>query len=324
MNCIDLFAGCGGLTLGFQNAGIRILSAFDNWKPSIEVYRNNFDHPIHCIDLSDNNLDLTLFRNYNADIIIGGPPCQDFSSAGKRNENLGRADLTKTFGEIVADSYPKYFVMENVERIIKSKTLRETLKILSKKGYHFTQRILDASLCGVPQIRKRYFLIGTTLNVPDNFLDYYLEKNLASKPLTVYEYLGDEINTEFYYRHPRSYNRRGIFSIYEPSPTIRGVNRPIPPNYQKHPGDLCDINKNVRPLTTIERSLIQTFPKKFKFSGAKTDLEQMIGNAVPVKLAEYVGKALLEFISDYESDNPIYNSLNIQTKVFERVRRVYA
>ena len=86
--------------------------------------------------------------------------------------------------------------------------------------------------------RKRFFLIGH-LNSENDFLDDYLEKNQRSKPMTVFEYLGKTLETEFYYRHPRSYQRRGIYSIHEPSPTVRGVNRPIPKTYKKHSGDAC-------------------------------------------------------------------------------------
>ena len=114
--------------------------------------------------------------------------------------------------------------------------------------------------------------------------------------MTIREYLGNELGTDFFYRHPRSYARRGIFSIDEPSPTIRGVNRPIPPKYKIHPGDATiDLGK-VRPLTTIERARIQTFPKKFAFIGCKTDLEQIIGNAVPVNLATYVARHIMKYM----------------------------
>ena len=95
--------------------------------------------------------------------------------------------------------------------------------------------------------------------------------------------------------HPRSYNRRAVFSIHEPSATIRGVNRPIPETYKKHHADKADISEGVRSLTSKERSYIQTFPEEFEFVGSKTNIEQAIGNAVPVKLAEYVARCLLEY-----------------------------
>lgn len=298
LNAIDLFAGCGGMSLGFQNAGIKVLAAFDNWEPAIKVYRKNFqDHEIHKVDLS--NIDISLLRKFKPDVIIGGPPCQDFSSAGKRDESLGRADLTKSFSLIVTAIAPKWFVMENVERATISKAFAKAYETFKKAGYGLSQIVLDASLCGVPQKRKRLFLIGE-LEGNDNAIEPFLKENLASKPMTIRDYLGDRLGVDHYYRHPRTYNRRGVFSIDEPSPTVRGVNRPIPATYCKHPGDTAPVSPILRPLTTKERSLIQTFPENFIFEGTKADLEQMIGNAVPVKLAEYVARCLFEYMTQKE------------------------
>jgi len=293
MKTVDLFAGCGGLSLGFQNAGFDIIAAFDCWHPAIEVYKENFKHPIFEKDLSENEAYKTI-AIFNPEVIVGGPPCQDFSSAGKRDESLGRADLTLSFANIVSHIKPQWFVMENVERIAKSRILETALEIFKKSGYGLTSSILNASYCGVPQARKRYFLIGQ-FGGKDDSLTHYLIKNQSQKAMTIFDYLGESLGIEYYYRHPRSYKRRAVFSIHEPSPTVRGVNRPIPKTYKKHEGDVCDINENLRPLTTIERSYIQTFPKTFKFKGNKSDLEQMIGNAVPVKLAEYVARCILEY-----------------------------
>jgi DNA (cytosine-5)-methyltransferase 1 len=295
MRTIDLFAGCGGLSLGFQQAGFEIVAAFDNWQPAIEVYRDNFEHPIINLDLSQ-TLDYDIFKQYHPEIIIGSPPCQDFSSAGKRNENLGRANLTITFAEIVADVKPSWFLMENVDRIEKSQTFSRAKKMLRNHGYGLTEKILNACYCGVPQMRKRLFLIGK-IGENEQFLSQDIERNQSPKPMTIFDYLGSNLNLEYYYRHPRSYQRRGIFSIYEPSPTIRGVNRPIPKTYQKHSGDVCDPNPYLRALTTNERSYLQTFPKDFIFKGNKSNLEQMIGNAVPVNLAKYIGECIMKYQS---------------------------
>lgn len=124
--------------------------------------------------------------------------------------------------------------------------------------------------------------------------------------MTVREYFEQEnynLLTEYYYRHPRSYKRRGIFSVDEPSPTIRGVNRPKPGNYKKHKGDLVDPD-GVRNLTALERSLIQTFPQNFIWDDSSASTEQMIGNAVPVKLANYVATCLMRFI---KGDTDLHN-----------------
>jgi DNA (cytosine-5)-methyltransferase 1 len=296
MKVIDLFSGCGGLSLGFQNAGFDVAVAFDNWKQTVDIYRENFHHPIFETDLSQIT-DYSIFTKFNPEMIIGGPPCQDFSSAGKRDEDNGKGDLTVNYAEIVANVKPEWFVMENVERITKTNKLVEAKKIFKKIGYGLSSVVLDASYCNVPQARKRFFLIGH-LNSPDNFLDYYFAKNQSKKPMTVFDYLGNSLGIEHYYRHPRSYQRRGIFSIHEPSPTIRGVNRPIPKNYKWHEGDTVKTFDNIRPLSTIERSYIQTFPVGFKFLGSKTDLEQIIGNAVPVNLAQFVANCITEYINE--------------------------
>lgn len=300
MKAVDLFCGCGGMSLGFQNAGYEIIEAFDNWDPAIRTYEKNFDHPIRKADLADEGM-IEVVSGLSPDIIIGGPPCQDFSSAGHRDETLGRAALSKTYTDIVSTAKPKYFVMENVPRIRLSETYQYVREGLKKVGYGLTEKILDASYCGVPQKRKRLFLIGC-LGEEDDFLSDYLDKNLASSPMTIHDYLGDSLGVEYYFRIPRSYNRRAVFSIYEPCQTIRGVDRPIPPNYKKHPQDPVEVGPLVRALTPKERSYMQTFPEEFIFDENRTNTNQMIGNAVPVKLAEYVANAILEYDVNIRKD----------------------
>ena len=298
ITAVDLFSGCGGLSLGFQQAGIEILAAIDNWDIALDIYRENFNHPAIQQDLSDENTSIRIIRKFAPEMIIGGSPCQDFSSAGKRDLNGDRANLTYNFANIICEIKPKWFVMENVQRITKSPILPQISEHFIRCGYGLTSVILDASLCHVPQARSRFFLIGELGGKQNTLVDLF-KINLAKKPMTVRDYLGDRLNLQYYYRHPRSYARRGIFSIDEPSPTIRGVNRPIPANYKLHSGDPQDIDiATVRPLTTIERSYIQTFPQSFKFFGTKTNLEQMIGNSVPVNLAYFVGSNILKYVKE--------------------------
>ena len=96
------------MSLGFQNAGFEILAAYDNWTPAVKVYKKNFSHPIYQKDLSDKSVQAEV-KKMNPDIIIGGPPCQDFSSAGHRDVTLGRATLTTSFCDIITYALPKYF-----------------------------------------------------------------------------------------------------------------------------------------------------------------------------------------------------------------------
>lgn len=295
MRCIDLFSGCGGLSLGFQNAGFTMVAAYDRWPAAVKIYRENFKHPVFEADLYQDNV-LEQIKSFKPDIIIGGPPCQDFSIAGARNRGE-RANLTIRFANIVANVSPEWFVMENVYNIERMDVLPEALKVLKGAGYGLTKRILNASLCGVPQARRRFILVGH-IGDEDDFLGELLDSRLADKPMTVRDYLGDSLGTQFYYMHPRNFRRRGVFSIDEPAVTIRGTNRPIPPNYKRHHADKADISEGVRALTYKERSYLQTFPKSFKFVGSKTDIEQAIGNAVPVKLAEYVAKCIIDYANE--------------------------
>ena len=300
MRVVDTFAGCGGLSKGFNDAGYQIASAFEYWDAAINCYKANFDHPIIKQDLSDVANAISNIKKINPNIIIGGPPCQDFSHAGKRDEGK-RAGLTEAFAYIIAGVRPKYFVMENVDRSRNSKSYLQARNILKNSGYGLTEKVLNASFCGVPQRRKRFFCVGA-VGEGDEFLDAYLEKNLSKEETTIRDYLGNELGLDFYYRHPRNYSRRGVFSIDEPSPTVRGVNRPIPKGYPGHHNDPASIDTpDLRPLTTLERARLQTFPKTFKWIGTKTDMEQIIGNAVPVKLAEFVAIALKEYLLDKEA-----------------------
>ena len=297
---VDLFCGCGGMSLGFQRAGFSIVAAYDNWQPALKVYQRNFSHMAHNKDLS-----LSVVQDEVAQlrprVIIGGPPCQDFSTAGHKDDNLGRAQLSVAFSNIIIRAKPEYYVMENVVRARTSKAYQTAMAQFSAAGYGMTKIVLDACYCNVPQRRKRYFVIGH-LDDKDDFLKSYLLSHLSKEPMSVHDYLGDSLGTEYYFRVPTNYNRRGIYSIYEPAMTVRGIDRPIPKGYKKHPQDPVDIGPLVRALTVEERGYLQTFPKDFVFEGTKTDMNTMIGNAVPVNLAQYIAEALMYYATNRDNE----------------------
>jgi DNA (cytosine-5)-methyltransferase 1 len=291
MKTVDLFSGCGGMSLGFQKAGFDIVAAYENWLPAISTYNKNFSHQVHEFDLSDAAASAVhILENYSPDVIIGGPPCQDFSIANSK-KSTARANLTIQFAKIISVVLPGVFVMENVYNIEKSEYLNEAKKIFRGAGYGLTSRVIEASRVGVPQMRKRYFLVGW-LDGDDEAFGIDLDKNLSEHRTTVRQYFGRDLDIDFYYAHPRNYNRRAIFSVDEPAATIRRVNRPVPATYVLHPADKVSVTPDLRPLSAIERGQIQTFPKNFKFEGSVSQIEQQIGNAVPVRLAEYVGESI--------------------------------
>lgn len=308
MRTIDLFSGVGGLSLGFKSQDFKIIGAIDNWDKAVQTYNNNFNilgHKAISHDLTAYK-EIDFNSNYGLiECVIGGPPCQDFSSAGKRIESQN-ANLTVVFAEIIKKISPKFFVMENVSRAKNSFSYLRAKKILKESGYKISELILNASFCGVPQSRKRFFSIGEKNGSVDNFMDNIISQSISKKPLTIREYFGDNLNINHYYRHPRSYQRRAIYSIDEPSATIRGVNRPIPKTYTPHSKDSVKDLEGIRSLTYKERAKVQTFPDEFIWDGTKTEIEQLIGNAVPPKLAGFVAHSLKKYIENgYYGDNQL-------------------
>lgn len=313
MRTVDLFCGCGGMSLGFEQAGFQIVGAYDFWDVAVQTYNDNFNHTAAILDLSKKNTALSVIRPLNPEVIIGGPPCQDFSSAGDRTEGE-RANLTVSYAKIIKSIKPKYFVMENVSRAKMSKAYAEAREIFVSAGYGLTELVLDASKCGVPQKRKRFFCVGA-LNEPDDFLKKNLLANQSVISLSVRNYFTQnhyQLNIDYYYRHPRTYSRRAIYSVDEPSPTIRGVNRPRPAEYVRHKNDAA-FNDDIASLTYRQRALIQTFPENFNFGNSIATAEQMIGNAVPVNLAKHIARAL----STYENEKNITIN-NFSAWLYER------
>lgn len=302
-SAVDLFCGCGGLSRGLQIAGFDVLAGLDSWKPALAVYQANNSHDAVLHDLSDEESTFEKVSAYAPDVIAGGPPCQDFSIAGAKVEG-DRADLTVKFARLVSRVMPKAFIMENVERAQHSEAYKSATAVFKEAGYGISLRVLDASLVGVPQRRKRLFMVGA-LGEADGFLDSALDSCLGSPRTSVRDALGDSLPFEHYYRHPRTYGRRGIYSIDEPSATIRGVNRPMPPTYRLHSGDSVQSTDGIRAMTFQERALVQSFPKDYDWKDKETSksaAEQMIGNAVPVGLGLFVGRQLIAHLRSREEE----------------------
>lgn len=300
---LDLFAGCGGLSMGFQLAHFNVIQGFDNWPCAVDTYNANFNHPAELLDLSDVATTMErlepFFEQEPLPAIIGGPPCQDFSSAGKRTEGA-RADLTEKYADLIAHYQPPFFVMENVARAATAGAYNRALDTMRNSGYFVSKIVLNASRCNVPQNRKRLIAFGTHSEGLTARILQLLQDNQKEHPMTLRDFFGNRLGVDHYYRHPRSYARRGVFSIDEPSPTIRGVNRPIPAGYPGHPGDSAPVTE-ARPLTTVERAEIQTFPREFVWVGSRTNTEQMIGNAVPVRLGKFIADAIAQAWREQES-----------------------
>lgn len=166
---IDLFSGCGGLSLGFQLTNkFEIKLAIDHDKKAVETLK--FNHPkINVINQDIRTINLNnIYKNFSSiDLIIGGPPCQGFSLAGKREYEDERNNLFWDFINFVELFKPKMFVLENVPGLIslyKGKAKELIIKHMEKLGYFVQYKILLASDYGVPQLRKRVFFVGNIYN----------------------------------------------------------------------------------------------------------------------------------------------------------------
>lgn len=163
---IDLFCGCGGLSLGFEEAGFEVAYAIDNWKKAIETYNHNHDRDIaECRDIhSLSDEELKAFKE-QGDIcgVIGGPPCQGFSKVGTRDVNDPRNHLYLEYYRVVKLVEPDFFVIENVSGLLTlSKGLfrDDIVKRFGDLGYNVTYKEVIASNYGVPQNRHRVFFVG--------------------------------------------------------------------------------------------------------------------------------------------------------------------
>ena len=165
-NVLDLFCGCGGMSLGFENAGYNILLGIDFWNDALYTYKQNH-HNAQTLQADLSQLDpastFPLLNGAKVDVIIGGPPCQGFSIAGKRIVDDERNKLYKAFVAFVAYYSPKVFVLENVPNILSmgDGVVRDAIiSDFTALGYNVNYKVLLASDYGVPQNRKRAFFVG--------------------------------------------------------------------------------------------------------------------------------------------------------------------
>ena len=329
LNFIDLFCGAGGFSLGFKAAGFNCLGAFDNWDPAIKTHKKNFkDTKIYTKSINDySNLEIKeIFNNKNVDVIIGGPPCQGFSSIGKQNINDQRNDLIFEFGRIIKSIKPSFFIMENVSGLIHDKNVfyfNRLKNFFISNGYKINYRLLNAAEYGVPQLRKRVFLIGHKSPFEYNFpKPIFLKENYR----TVGETIMDLVNKKNIQNHvPMKHNdivRKRISFINEgggitkniPKKFLQGSRSEYRKNklknlshvykrlHRKLPSGTMVPGHNAFPLhPTLDRALtvreaarLQTFPDKIIFEGTRQEQCILVGNAVPVQLAKVIGKSIKE------------------------------
>jgi DNA (cytosine-5)-methyltransferase 1 len=323
MNFIEVCAGCGGLGAGLMNAGFTPILLNEIDKMCCETLKKN--HPsVHIEQKCMTTLDLSQFRN-KIDILAGGVPCQAFSQAGKR-EGLGdpRGQLIVDFNRLVNECQPKIILVENVKGLVthdKGRTFSQIIELFENNGaYKIFHKILNARDYDVPQKRERVIIIGVRKDIARDFeypkpagksvvlrdvltdvppspgVKYSQDKAAIMRlvpPGGCWVDLPEDIQREYMGASFESGGgKRGIarrLSMNEPSLTLT-----TSPNQKQtercHPVE-------TRPFTVREYARIQTFPDHYTFVGGVAAQYKQIGNAVPVKLAEAIGREIHKFLS---------------------------
>jgi len=325
MKAIDLYSGIGGWSLGFKMAGIEIVQSYEYWPTAIDTYNNNFRKNIEPIDLRAFDIKKLPYRQGDIDIVVGSPPCTQFSYANKGGSGDiedGLIDV-KIFLDFVKRLKPKFWAMENVPRVknVLQSHLYDKGGSLNRYKSLFKNaniEIIDCSEFGIPQKRKRmiagnynYELLSTYLGQSDslslgdiieslisrNIVDPIYGNKISKKGLTdhIYEAPLDKetsrINKSMKTAHP-VYNKMSFpDDMDKPSRTITATCTKV----SRESIIIKTDKKKFRRLTARERASIQTFPIDFQFSGQSYSSKlKMIGNAIPPKLTYLLAQSMLD------------------------------
>ena len=368
---VDLFAGCGGLSTGMENAGFTPWFVNEIVPQYCDTYKANHQLPEgHCYvgDINELNNYIQDYKGFlqGIDLVCGGPPCQGFSTANRqRIIDDPRNSLYRAYLQFLQYVRPKFFVMENVVGM--AKKLPEIKEDFSKylgDEYVFDAKVFEAQNYGVPQNRRRLIFIGNRMGVkPQAIFDeidkqkrspFVLRDALEGLPklkvkkqkgksgvenyesgLTVrdftytindfYRFINGEKVIDKLYNHKNRYNNPRDLEIFRRLPqggdsTHESIADIMPYTrrnnifkdkyYKLEEGKICktitshmkyDCNMYIHPweargLSPREAARIQTFPDDYVFQGAQNSWYAQIGNAVPVKLAEVIGNAIMKFL----------------------------
>ena len=326
---ISLFSGAGGFKIGFEKAGFKCLLSSDIEPASEKTHFKNFkNQPFLLKDIrtikTSEILKLTNF--IKPDLIIGGPPCQGFSVMGDKNSSDPRNELFKSYVRLIDDLKPKCFLLENVKGLAtmyQGTFLEELKNDFAQCGYNIHFKIINAFDHGVPQLRERVFIFGTSLKKEfdfpiENKKNYNGLKafkntkdaifNLIGKENTVPNHLPLDHSDTVIKRYkliaeggklpppeklPKSIRRKNFGNTYvrldrkKPAPTMVPGNNAFPVHPKLH-----------RSLTPREAARIQTFPDKFIFEGNRREQCILVGNAVPPLLSAKIADEIKRYLSD--------------------------
>lgn len=339
---IDLFTGAGGLYRGFKNAGMEHLLSVEIWKPAIDTLKSNYPD-IELYEGDIRKLDAEKLQEYlqgrECDVLVGGPPCQGFSTIGKRLEKDPRNELVFEFIRIVNTVRPKFFIMENVKGLLSANKgiMRELIiEEFAKIGYKNTiSNVLCAADYNVPQMRQRVFFFGVRddIDLPSELIFPEVSENKVTVGDAIMDLMGkeNEIPNHVPMKHNETVTKRiecipeggGIPKEGLPEDVAYGSRSDYANNKLKnfsHVYKRLDRSKQAttmvpghnafplhpvanRSLTVREAARIQTFPDDVVFSGSRQEQCIQVGNAVPVKLAEALANNTIKYLEMINDGN---------------------
>lgn len=305
MNIISLFSGAGGLDLGLMQAGNVVVWANDIDVNAVETYRKNIGGHIVCADIKD--IKMSVIPN-NADVVVGGFPCQGFSQANLlRDIDDSRNVLYRFFRKVIKAKKPRFFIAENVKGILslgKGTVIRKILSDFRRAGYVVDVHLVNMADYGIPQHRQRVIIIGQRNDMGAEMLFRFPEpthsKN-GSDGKEPWRTIRDELER---FPDPDEPNDvvNHVYSAYKLAYRDFTGHRPTDPQKPSPTilargnggGGVCAIPhyNGRRRLTIRESAAIQTFPDDFEFIGAMNSCYRQIGNAVPVRFAKLLGDEL--------------------------------
>lgn len=332
MKLVDLFSGAGGLSLGQKLAGFEVKACVELNKDAMNTYALHEQSATHY-NQDVRTIDFSIYEG-KIDIVSGGPPCQPFSIGGLRKSSDDSRDMLPEFVRALKEIKPGAFIMENVPGLIMKKTRAYfdwVIYELREAGYQVNWSILNAADYGVPQKRKRLFIIGSREKIllfpkPTHGID------LEKKHVGTFDVLGNSPIGEA----PNCPVKFAKNPDLRPSPyaghVYNGGGRPIDPvgpchtiiaasgGHKTHWIDTLGVAKEyhehlknggqpwdgevqgARRLSVEESAIIQTFPKGMIFTGARSAQYKQVGDAVPPLLAAAIAKAVREQLEGIACD----------------------
>jgi len=334
-NYLEVCAGCGGLSYGFECAGLESQVLIEIDKTCIKTLRKNFT----CENIIEGDIKKIDFKQYHnqIDILAGGIPCQSYSIAGKREglDNANKGGLFYDYLRALDDIDPSIFLIENVEGLLNiddGDTIKFIISELEKREYTVTYKLLNSMNYNVPQKRKRLIIIGTKLNVPFEFPEPF------TNILTVrdaFKDIPDSLGMQYsedkkkimqlvpaggcWIDLPEDIQKKYMGKSFESGGGKRGIARrlsfdepclTLTTSPCQKQTERCHPTET-RPLKTREYARIQTFPDSFIFEGSIGNIYKQIGNAVPCMLGYYLGLQLKKCMTEIHIKKLINNLIEL-------------